>query len=102
MDDTNEILDVCFGEGLLQTPLRCSKRTIEKEIPTWSPFKYTSMLQPIYESQKLNKDGLVGLPCHPTHFIRTKDPSMKEEDILYHIFTVESGGPKGTSAFMRT
>ena len=52
--------------------------------------------------KNLNKDGLVGLTCHPTHFIKTRDPSVKEEDILYHIFAVKSGGPKGTSAFMRT
>ena len=74
----------------------------EKEIPTQSPFKYTNTLHLIYKSQKLNKEGLAVLPCHPTHIIKTRDPSVKEEDILYHIFVVESGGSKRTSAFMRT
>ena len=102
MEDTDEILEVCFGEGLFKTPLRHSKRTAEKEIPTWSPFKYTNTLHPIYQSQKLNKEGLAVLPCNPTHIINTRDPSVKEEDILYYTFAVESGGSKGTSAFMRT
>ena len=102
MGDTDEILDVCFGEGLFNTPLRCSKRTAVKEIPTQSPFKYTNTLLLIYKSQKLNKEGLAVLPCCPTNIIKTRDPSVKEEDILYLIFAVESGGSKGTSAFMRT
>ena len=50
----------------------------------------------------MNKDELVKLDCRSTHEIKTHDPSVKEEDILYHIFTVESGGSKGTIAFMRT
>ena len=101
MEDTDEILDVCFGEGLFNNPLRCLKKTAEKEIPTESPFKYTNTLHLIYKSQKLNKEGLAVLPCHPTHIIKTRDPIVKE-DILYHIFVVESGGSKGKSAFMRT
>ena len=97
----DEILDVCFDEGLFTTPLRCSKRTAEKEIATRSPFKFTNTLHPIYETQKMNKDDLDILDCSSTHEIKTHDPNVKEEDILYHIFTTESGGTKGTSAFMQ-
>ena len=40
----------------------------------------------------MNKDELVKLDCRTIHEIKTCDPSVKEEDILYHIFAVESGG----------
>ena len=50
----------------------------------------------------MNKDELVKLDCRTTHEIKMHDPSVKEENILYHIFTVESGGSKDTSAFIRT
>ena len=86
MEGTDEILNVCFGEGLFKTPLRWSKCTAEKEIPTR---KYTNTLQLIYESQKLNKDGLAspGMSILPT--IKTRNTGVKEEDTLYYIFAVE-------------
>ena len=63
MDAEDEILDVCFGEGLFTKPLHHSKRTNEKEIPTRNPHKYAKTLQPIYETQKLDRKDLVELPC---------------------------------------
>ena len=102
MEAEEDILDVCFGEGLFTKPLRHSKRTKEKEIPTRNPHKYTKTLCPIYENQKLDRKDLVDLPYHTTYYIKTREHDVKEEDILYHIFAVESGGSKNTSTFMRT
>ena len=98
----DEILDVCFDKGLYLTLLQHSKRATEKEIPTRSPFKFTNVLHPIYETQNIYKDELAKLNCRSTHEIKTYDSSVKEENILHHIFAVESGGSRGTSTFMRT
>ena len=94
----DEILDVCFDEELFTTPSSHPKRTKEKEIPTKNPYKFSKVLHPIYETQKMSKDSLANLCCRSTLEIKARDPNVKEEDILYHAFSSESGG---SSALMK-
>ena len=95
----DEILEVCFDEGLFNTPLRHSKIIKERDIPTKNSHKFSNVLHPLYETQKLNKEGLVSLYCRATHEIQPRNPDIKENDMLYAAFALESGGNVG---FMRT
>ena len=93
------ILDVCFDEGLFNTPLHHSKRTKEKEIPTRNPYRFSNTLHPLYEIQNLSKEGLVSLCCRATHEIQPRNPDIKENDTLYAAFAFKLGGDV---AFMQT
>ena len=73
MDD---ILDTCFDEELLNTPLRCSKRKKEKKIESRNPWKYAETLVPIYENHKVNKDEIMDLDCRASHEISLEDKTI--------------------------
>ena len=88
----DEILDVCFDEGIFNVPLRQSKHNQVKTIPSRNLCKFSNVLKPIYETQKLSKVGLTQLQCRATHAIMEHDPIIKDDDILYAAFTKEKAG----------
>ena len=79
-------LDVCFREGLFDTPLWRSKHKKEKKIKTNNKYPFTDVLKPIYEIHKVGKIEIQSLECRSTHEIALRAASVNDNDLLYSYF----------------
>ena len=52
-------------------------------------------MDPILETKRITKNGLVNLLCHSSHMVNPRPASVREDDALYHIFTKKSGQSTG-------
>ena len=81
------ILDICFGDNLFKMPKRKGKiGAFKKDIPSNNPHKYCSMDEPILETQRVNKEGIVNLSCTATHRVSPRFVKVKEDDAMYDIY----------------
>ena len=85
MDD---ILDACFSEDPFTTPLHHSKQKKECKIESRNPWEYVDKLDPIYETHKVMKEEVTTLVCRSSYVIAPRDPTVNENDTLYHYFTM--------------
>ena len=87
MLNMDAILDICFSKNLFKMHKRkCKDGTSKMDIPSNNPYKYCSTVEPILETHRVTKEGLVGLPCRATHKVSPRSIKIKENDILYDIY----------------
>ena len=96
MDD---ILDACFSEDLFTTHLCRSKQKKECKIESRNPWEYVDKLDPIYETHKVTKEEVTTLVCRSGYEIAPRDPTVNENDTLYHYFAMLCSQDR---KFMRT
>ena len=82
----DEILDVCYKEGLFDTPLWRLKCKKEKNIKTNNKYPFMDVLKPIYESYKVDKVKIQSLECRSTHEIASRAASVNDSHLLYSYF----------------
>ena len=80
-------MDICFQESLFKMLKRKGKiGAFKKDIPSNNPHKYCNMIEPILETQQVNKEGIVNLSCRATHSVSPRFVKTKEDDAMYDIY----------------
>ena len=54
-------------------------------------YRYTDHVKPLYETQKLNKEGMVNLTCWLTHCVKPRSVHSVQNDNLYEVFSEFAG-----------
>ena len=67
--------------------------TFKNDIPSNNPHKYRSMVEPILETQRVNKEGIVNLSCRATHRVSLRFVKIKEDDAMYDIYARQIDHP---------
>ena len=71
--------------------LRTSGKVRARKIPSNCEYPFTDIFQPVYETQKVQKEAIEHLCCRLTHCVKLKHLEHEDGDILYNIFAINAG-----------
>ena len=71
--------------------LRTSGKVRARKIPSNCEYPFIDIFQPVYETQKIQKEAIEHLCCRLTHCVKLKHVEHEDGDILYNIFAINIG-----------
>ena len=71
--------------------LRTSGKVRARKIPSNCEYPFIDIFQPVYETQKVQKEAIEHLCCRLTHCVKLKHVEHEDGDILYNIFAINIG-----------
>ena len=71
--------------------LRTSRKVRARKIPSNCEYPFTDIFQPVFETQKVQKEAIEHLCCRLTHCVKLKHVEHDDGDILYNIFAINAG-----------
>ena len=71
--------------------LHTSGKVRARKIPSNCEYPFIDIFQPVYETQKVQKEAIEHLCCRLTHCVKLKHVEHEDGDILYNIFAINIG-----------
>ena len=63
----------------------------KKALLSNNPFEFTTIINPILETERITREEMVRLPCRMTHMIKPRSLRIPEDDNLYAIYADQVG-----------
>ena len=71
--------------------LHTSGKVRARKISSNCEYSFTDIFQPVFETQKVQKEVIEHLGCRLTHCVKLKHVEHDDGDILYNIFAINAG-----------
>ena len=88
MASHKDILDMCFSESIFTMS---QQGCFKKDIPSLNKYKYKTEVILILEMDRISKEEMANLSCHPTHYMKARSFTVSENDNLYALYVQRVG-----------